>query len=236
LRLLLYADCAWREMNDAHGTHTGPGWPRYAAEAAIEQGFGLEVSVVTVAALQALPTDPETLPRWVRLSGPPDAIVVQTGSLHTYYRLLPSTEVLDRLRMDVARRLGPALLPANRCADPLVKRLGRAPVPYPGTAELSAFLASVPGAFGDHVPLAVIPPQEPLVRYGDLRRVDERMQREVRAAARAAGAEVIDVAPILRPLGAAARGANRMALNARGSRILGDAVARWMFAGVPVPS
>src|SRR5690242_7725885 len=98
LRLALYAGCAWREMNVAHGPHTGPGWPRVAAERLIERGFGLEVSVVTVVDLPSLPQDGEGLTRWLRLTGEPDAVISHVGALYQWRRILPTSVRWDELR------------------------------------------------------------------------------------------------------------------------------------------
>lgn len=234
-RLVLYADCSWREMPGPHGTHTHPGWPRYAAEAMVAQGVGLEVSVVTVLGLHALPTAPDDVPRWTRLTGEPDAVIVQTGNVHYYRRVSPSRPAVDRLRMDLARSLGPAIFPANRVADLWVKNVGRTVVPYPGTGELSAFLAAVPQVWSG-ARVAVVPPTELLVHYRGRRALERRVLAEVRAATLAGGAEPFDVSALVRPYGRAARGANRVNLNALGSRVVGSAVARWLLAADRVPA
>lgn len=234
LRLALYADCGWREMEHAHGTHTPPGWPRVVAERLVAQGIGLEISVVTVASLDALPGDPEALTRWLRLSGPPDAIVVATGSVHYSRRLLPSNPFLDRLRTDIGRRMGRHAHLALRASDPIVKTLAKDLVPYRGPDALAAFLAATGKTF-PQAPVGVLPVPALLVHYRGRRATERRLQADVRAAATAAGAQVIEVDELLAPHRARARGANRVNLNALGSRIAGEEVARWLLSVASAP-
>ncbi len=234
LRLALYADCGWREMEHAHGTYTPPGWPRAVAERLVAQGIGLEISVVTVASLDVLPGDPEALTRWLRLSAAPHAIIAATGSVHYSRRLLPSNPFLDRLRTDVGRRMGRYADLWQRASDPIVKTLAKDLVPYQGPDALAAFLATARATF-PQAPLGILPVPALLVHYRGRRATERRLQADVRATAIAGGAEVIEVDDLLAPHGARARGANRLNLNALGSRIVGEEVARWLLSVASAP-
>jgi hypothetical protein len=236
LRLALFADCAWREMEGWHGPHHGPGWPQVAGETLIAQhGVGLEVSVVTVAGVGQLPGTEVDLVHYLRLTGPPDVLLLQTGAAHYTRRLFPSTEQWDRYRNRSARILGRHALTVKRLKDPVVKRFRPNILPYPGPATYAPFFAAARSAFPDAA-LAAIPVYPRLRHYHGDRETERMLHADLRAACVQAGVEVLDLAPLLEPHGQSARCLNRLNLNTLGTRIAGEHLAAWLFERSRVPA
>jgi hypothetical protein len=237
LRLALYSDCSWRRMDGAHGPHNPPGWPLCAAERLVERGIGLEVSVVTVIGLPQLPATGEELERWLRLSGPPDAVLVQAGNIPLARRLLPTSERWDRLRVGTARTLGRHIFTARRLQDPIVGRVGRPIATHPGPEPLARFLEAASEQWPDAA-VAAMPPFPHLALHGSMGQTEARIHADLRVSCAAAGAEILDASGVLAPHGTRARCANRYNLNATGCAVVGELVADWLAvrAGSPVPA
>jgi hypothetical protein len=85
--LAIYGDCSWRSMEAAHGTHTPPGYPLVMAEQLAASGSGLEVGFGIFGWYEGLPQTEAALTQHLKLSGPPDLVVVQLGAIYGLRRV-----------------------------------------------------------------------------------------------------------------------------------------------------
>jgi hypothetical protein len=193
LRVAHYGDCSWREMSRSHGVHTAPGYPRAIAAELEREGTGLEFSAWVVHVFEWLP-GPDQLETHLHLTGDPDVVMVHVGALYSRMVVLPDDPLVLRLRERIARRLGGAVFTAYRPLRPLVAAFGRFSVPYPGDADLRRFLATVSERWPDARVLVALPFPRLCVAARQ-RDMQARVRGDVRAAAEAAGATVVDPAP-----------------------------------------
>ncbi len=226
LRLLHVGDCGLRSMEAGHDFRAPLGFPRAAADRLLEHGIGMEFAHYFAVTFEHLP-DIETLRRRSHVSDAPDVIVIQLGATYARRLILPDRRPIMRLRVDIARRLGRRTFPGYRALRPVVRRLGRHPTPYQGAAGLCSFLAELrrewPGA-----DVVIVQPFERAHPYPSQLPIAERTRRDLRELARAAGVAELDLGAVL-GTDPALRGANGYNLNARGSELAGEALARWIL-------
>lgn len=231
-RMAIYGDCSWRAMEAAHGTHTPPGYPLVMADRLAQDGPGLEVGFGIYGWYEGLPRTQAGLIEHLKLSGPPELVVVQLGAIYGLRRVLSDNNGLDRLRGAVARALGPLAIPISRLTRPVGQRVGGNVRAYPGTAPLETFLALARTTW----PQARIVLMAPFPRHiaiPRVRAIETRVHAEQLAAARRAGIEFLDMGPSLLAARERTTGANGYNLNAAGSRIVADALlarAGWVVA------
>jgi hypothetical protein len=218
-RLAIYGDCSWRAMEAAHGTHTPPGYPRIMAERLVADGSGLEVGFGIYGWYESLPQTQEGLTRHLKLSGPPEVVVVQLGAIYGLRRVLSDNNRLDTLRGAVARALGPLAIHVSRLTRPVGQRVGTLAREYPGTAPLESFLALVRATWPD-ARVAVMAPFPRHIASPKVRAMEARVHDEQLAAAQRAGVGFVDCAPALLACRERTTGANGYNLNATGSRIV----------------
>jgi hypothetical protein len=206
-------------MEAAHGTHTPPGYPLALAEQVVAGGGALEVGFGIFGWYEALPQTEGALTEHLKLSGPPDVVVVQLGAIYGLRRVVSDNNRLDALRGAVARALGPLAIHVSRVTRPVGQRLGTAAREYPGTAPLESFLALARGTWPD-ARLVLMAPWPRHIASPKVRATEARVHAGQLAAARRAGVEFLDCAPALLACGERTTGANGYNLNATGSRIV----------------
>jgi hypothetical protein len=219
--MAIYGDCSWRSMEAAHGTHTPPGYPLVMAERMAQSGAGLEVGFGVFGWYEGLPQTEKALTRHLKLSGPPDLVVVQLGAIYGLRRVLSDNNRLDSVRGSVARALGPLAIPVSRLVRPVGQRMGTPVRDYPGTAPLESFLALTRSTW----PAARIVVMAPFPRHiasPKVRAMEARVHAEQLAAAQRAGVGFVDCAPALLACDERTTGANGYNLNATGSRIVAE--------------
>jgi hypothetical protein len=232
LRIAHYGDCGWREMPYSHGVHTRPGYPLVLADRLAQAGAGLEFSSVVANRFDHLPGG-EELDVHLRLSGPPDVVLVQLGGLYPRLVLIPDRPLILRLRARIARRLGPLVFAAYRALRPFVIAAGRFSVPYGGPEPLVGFLHAARARWPD-ARVVVMPP---FPRSSGARRqlaIEHRVAEDVRAAATGiAGVELLKVADLLPRRERGLRCANAYNLSARGGERIGHRLADFLASPHP---
>jgi hypothetical protein len=226
-RMAIYGDCSWRSMEAAHGTHTPPGYPLALAERIAAGAAGLEVGFGIFGWYEGLPQTEEGLTEHLKLSGPPDLVVVQLGAIYGLRRVLGDNNRLDTLRGAVARALGPLAIPVSRITRPFGQRLGSNAREYPGTAPLESFLA-LARATWPQARIVLMAPFPRRIASPHVRAIERRVHDEQLAAAERAGVEFLDCSPALLAAGERTTGANGYNLNAAGSRIVAGELLRFL--------
>jgi hypothetical protein len=226
LRIAHYGDCSWREMPLAHGVHTPPGYPLVAAERLAAQGFATEFSTVVANQFEHLPSAAE-LEVHLKLTGDPDVVIVQLGTLYSRVIFFPDTPDTLRLRARIGRALGRRIFLGYRLMLPLLYRFGRFCVPYAGAGAGATFLAALRERW-PHSRVAVLLPFPRVHGTPSQDEVLSRVRRDLAAVAAEAGVEVLDAAPLLPRDARHLRGANGYNLNAEGSALVGELVAGWV--------
>jgi hypothetical protein len=219
--MAIYGDCSWRAMEAAHGTHTPPGYPLAMAERLAEGGSGLEVGFGIFGWYEALPQTERGLTKHLKLTGPPDLVVVQLGAIYGLRRVLADGNRLDKVRAAVARALGPLAIPVSRMTRPMGQRVGTPVRDYPGTAPLEAFLALARTTW-PQARIVVMAPFPRHIASPKVRAMEARVHDEQLAAAQRAGVEFVDCAPALLASAERTTGANGYNLNTTGSRIVAE--------------
>ncbi|HET8673567.1 MAG TPA: hypothetical protein VFL87_08025, partial [Thermoleophilaceae bacterium] len=202
------------------------GFPAVAAERLLAAGIGMEFAHYFAVTFEHLP-DVATLRRRVHLDGTPDVIVVQLGATYARRVILPDTPAIMRLRVDIARRLGRGTFAWYRVLRPIVRRVGRHKARYPGAAPLERFLNDVREEWPE-ADVVVLQPFERTHPYPSQLSISERTRRDLHDACRVAGLAELDLRAVL-GTDPALRGANGYNLNARGSELVGEALARWIL-------
>jgi hypothetical protein len=220
-RMAIYGDCSWRSMEAAHGTHTPPGYPLVMAERLAADGSGLEVGFGIFGWYEGLPQTEEALTEHLKLTGPPDLVVVQLGAIYGLRRVLSDNNGLDKLRAAVARALGPLAIPVSRVVRPVGQRVGTAAREYPGTERLESFLALARATWPE-ARIVVMAPVPRHIASPKVRAIEARVHDEQVAAAERAGVEFVDCAPALLASPERTTCANGYNLNAAGSRIVAE--------------
>jgi hypothetical protein len=220
-RLAIYGDCSWRSMEAAHGTHTPPGYPLVMAERLCAEGSGLEVGFGIFGWYERLPQTEGALTEHLKLSGAPQLVVVQLGAIYGLRRVISDNNALDRLRLAVARALGPLAIHVSQFTRPVGQRLGTPASPYPGTAQLESFLALARRTW-PAARVVVMAPFPRRIASPKVRAMEARVHDDQLAAAPRAGVEFLDCAPALLACPRRTTGANGYNLNATGSRIVAE--------------
>jgi hypothetical protein len=214
-------------MDFAHDTHAAPGYPLAAADALRNHGIGVEFAHYFAVNLDYLP-DRETLIRRVKLSGPPDLITVQMGGNYTRWIVIPDTGRTMQLRVELGRRLGKLAFPGYRAMNPGLAAFGRPAARYTGIERYEDFLRMLRDIWpaADQV---LVPPFPRSFENRRQRPIAERVDADVRALAKRMGAGLVD-APKLLGRDPALRGATGYNLNGRGSKLVGQQLARVVLA------
>jgi hypothetical protein len=228
VRLALYTDCAWLQMDAAHGPGAPPGYPRVLAERLVEHGLGLEVSVIVVQQHLDLPTNRAELLRHVRLSGPPDVVLLQTPGLYWMRRVLPPGRRVDPLRWAFGRRLGDRALTASRLGAPIVARIGKPVAAYPGAQRTERLLLAAAECWPEAI-RAVLAPMPLLVERRGSRQQQAQIRFEARAACGRTGTAYLNFDDQLLASAQRVHCANGYNLNAHGSRLVGETLAGWLL-------
>jgi hypothetical protein len=220
-RMAIYGDCSWRAMEAAHGTHTPPGYPAVMAERLADDGPGLEVGFGIYGWYEGLPQTEAKLVEHLKLSGPPELVVVQLGAIYGLRRVLSDNNRFDSVRGAVARALGPLAIPVSRMMRPVGQRVGSNVRAYQGTEPLESFLALARATWPD-ARIVLMAPFPRHIASPQVRATEARVHDEQLAAAQRAGVEFVDCAPALLAARERTTGANGYNLNAAGSAIVAD--------------
>jgi hypothetical protein len=225
LTLLHVGDCGLRTMEAGHDFRAPLGFPAVAAAELARDGIGVEFFHYFAVKFEQLP-DIELLRRRTHLSGDPDVIVVQLGANYGRRIVIPDRKLVQRFRVDLARRLGRRVFLGYRLLRPLVRVFGRHPNAYHGTGALERFLR----AAAEEWPEARIVLLQPFYRahpYPTQRPIQDRTCVDMSAAAKRCGVEELDLTDLL-GTDPALRGANGYNLNWRGSEMVGSELASWI--------
>jgi hypothetical protein len=227
LRHLHIGDCNFRRMDFAHDTQGPPGYPLTAAEILLTHGIGVEFGHYFAVNFDYLP-DRETLIRRVKLSGPPDVITVQMGGNYTRWIVIPDTDRMMQMRVEVGRRIGRLAFPGYRAMNPGLALFGRRAARYTGIEPYEDFLLML----GDIWPQADLVLLPPFLRCFENRRqrpINERVTEDIRDLAGRLGAGYVDTQALLgrdRSL----RGATGYNVNGEGARLVGEELALTVLA------
>jgi hypothetical protein len=227
LRHLHIGDCNFRRMDFAHDTQGPPGYPLTAAEILLTHGIGVEFGHYFAVNFDYLP-DRETLIRRVKLSGPPDVITVQMGGNYTRWIVIPDTDRMMQMRVEVGRRIGRLAFPGYRAMNPGLALFGRRAARYTGIEPYEDFLLML----GDIWPQADLVLLPPFLRCFENRRqrpINERVTEDIRDLAGRLGAGYVDTQALLgrdRSL----RGATGYNVNGEGARLVGKELALTVLA------
>lgn len=227
IRVLHVGDCGLRAMENGHDYRAPLGYPAVAAERLLEQGVGMEFSRWFAVLFEHLPPV-ETLKPHVKLSGPPDVVLLQVGA--AYFRRVLTMEgpLTSELRDELARRAGPRCYPWYAVTRRLTRIFGHSTVEYHGTEALERFIIEAKTAWPDAA-IAILLPYEGKPKAGAEYEFGVRLFRAMMAAGERTGAEVIRFRDVL-GYDMSLRCANSYNLNARGSEILGEHMADWLLA------
>ncbi len=226
LRVAHFGDCGWRAMPHAHGIHNGPGYPLALQERLNAAGVALEFSSSVVTRFEDLPVEDPA--HHIKLTGPPDVVLVHLGAMYQRRILLPDTHRVLVTREAAGRLLGAGVHLVARLQRPFVRRFGRPASPYRGTARLEEFLAALDRLWpAAHVVL--------LLPYGwchptrAQRAVRQRVAADLLAAAGTYGCSVLDVDDLVPVSAPGLRCANGYNLGRLGSAAVGDRLADWCW-------
>jgi hypothetical protein len=227
LRHLHIGDCNFRRMDFAHDTQGPPGYPLTAAEILLTHGIGVEFGHYFAVNFDYLP-DRETLIRRVKLSGPPDLITVQMGGNYTRWIVIPDTDRMMQMRVEVGRRIGKLAFPGYRAMNPGLALFGRRAARYPGIEPYEDFLLMV-GDIWPHADLVLLPPFLRCFENRRQRPINEHVTADIRDLAGRLGAGYVDTQALLgrdRSL----RGATGYNVNGEGARLVGEELALTVLA------
>lgn len=212
-------------MPTAHTVVSEAGYPRYFAEQLASRGLTVEFSDRFTPTFEGLPRTWAELREHVKLTGPPDLVLLQIGTHYSYRTVLGPGERRDRVRDRLSRALGQRVFVAYKLLGPVVRRLGRPYREYHGVDELDAFIELIREEW----------PQAQLVAIGLFPvmsdgtfdpAVQDRVSREMLSRARHLGVPILDMEPVLAP-DPALYCANGAQLNTEGSRVAADALLDW---------
>jgi hypothetical protein len=227
LRHLHIGDCNFRRMDFAHDTQAPPGYPLAAAEELERVGIGVEFGHYFAVNFDYLP-DRETLIRRVKLSGPPDLITLQMGGNYTRWIVIPDTDRMMQMRVEVGRRLGRLASPGYRAMNPGLALFGRRAACYTGIEPYEDFLLMLRDIW-PNADLVLIPPFLRCYENRRQRPINERVTADIRDLAERLGTGYLD-APELLGRDRSLRGATGYNLNGEGARIAGEELARIVLA------
>lgn len=227
LTILHVGDCGLRTMEAGHDFRAPLGFPATAAHELLRQGIGIEFFHYFAVKFEQLP-EIDVLRRRIHLDDDPDVVVVQLGATYGRRIVIPDRRLVQRFRVDLARRLGRRVFQGYRLLRPLVRVFGRHPNAYHGTAALERFLRAV----AEEWPEARVVLLQPFYRaypYPTQRPIQDRTRADMSAAARRCGVPELDLTDLL-GTDPSLRGANGYNLNSRGSELVGSELASWILA------
>jgi hypothetical protein len=227
LRHLHIGDCNFRRMDFAHDTQAPPGYPLAAAEELLQVGIGVEFGHYFAVNFDYLP-DRETLLRRVKLSGPPDLITLQMGGNYTRWIVIPDSDRMMQMRVEVGRRAGRLAFPGYRAMNPGLALFGRRAARYTGIEPYEDFLLMLRDIW-PNADLVIVPPFLRCFENRRQRPINARVTADIRDLADRLGAGYLD-APQLLGRDRSLRGATGYNLNGEGSRIAGQELARIVLA------
>lgn len=227
IRVLHLGDCGLRAMENGHDFRAPLGYPVVAAERLLEHGVGMEFSRWFALRFEDLPPL-KTLTPHMKLSGPPDIVLLQVGA--AYFRRVITIEgpITALIRDELSRRFGRGCYASYAILRPLTRAFGHRKNDYHGTEALERFLVEARTAWPDAT-FALIFPYRGQVKLRAHQRLADRLVPDMIAAARRTGTEIIRFHEQL-GTDLSLRCANRYNLNARGSEVVGEELARWMLA------
>jgi hypothetical protein len=230
LKLLHVGDCGFRRMELGHDMTAPPGYPLVAAQRLLDEGVGMEFGHYFAVCLEDMP-DMQRLQRHMHLDGEPDVVVIQLGGSAARKVVLPHKKGIHRLRADGNRRVGRlAYLAHAFLRHVVVRTFGRYPTKHPGTVELERFILELRTTW-PAAQVIVMPPFPRSHNYPKQRRIAERIDADLKAAAARCGAAVIDTAPAL-GFDPSLRCANAYNLNGKGAAVVGSLLGDWIVENV----
>lgn len=230
LRVMHVGDCSIRAMDTSHDFFAPPGYPKALGERLEENGVGMEFGHYFAITYEYLPNI-EKLSKVTKLSGAPDVILIHTGATYQRRVILKSTTRVNQLRLEVGRRLGRHIFTTHRfLVRPLVRRFGKHWSPYSGTDLLDDFIDRVEAAW----PLAKVVLIAPFPNswvYPTSHVIATQVVADARALAER---RQLPFHHFDEPLGRddSIRCANGYNLTSRGSKLVGDELAKWVLAEV----
>jgi lysophospholipase L1-like esterase len=227
LRHLHIGDCNFRRMDFAHDTQGPPGYPLTAAEVLRTQGIGVEFGHYFAVNFDYLP-DRETLIRRVKLSASPDLITIQMGGNYTRWIVIPDTDRMMQMRVELGRRAGKLAFPGYRAMNPGLALFGRPAARYTGIEPYEAFLRMLQDIWPD-ADLVIVPPFPRCFENRRQRPIAASVGNDIRALAARLGAGFVD-APKLLGRDPSLRGATGYNLNGEGTQLVGEELARVVLA------
>jgi lysophospholipase L1-like esterase len=226
LKVLHVGDCGFRRMELGHDMTAPAGYPLAAAERLLDHGIGMAFGHYFAIGFEDLP-DQKRLVRHMHLDGEPDVVVVQLGGSYARKVVLPHKKAIHRLRADGNRRTGRLIYLVHRLLRQWVRIAGSYKTAYPGTMELERFLMQVKAAW-PAAEVAVMPPFPRSHNYRKQRRLAERTDMDVKAAAERCGVAVLDTSGVLGH-DPTLRCANAYNLNGKGAQLVGDLLCDWLL-------
>jgi hypothetical protein len=219
-------------MDKSHDVKAPVGYPKVAAERLLDDGIGIEFAHYFAITYEYLP-EIERLERVTKLSGAPDLVLIHTGATYQRRVMLKSNNRINQLRVEIARRFGRGVfLPYRFLVRPLVRLFGRHWNPYNGTELLDRFIGQVEEAWpeaqivliGPFPNSWIYPTSGPIIEdvLADARELADRRDLPFLHFESVGGTDGIHCC-------------NGYNLNARGSEIVGEELAQWIFSEVAHP-
>jgi hypothetical protein len=217
-------------MEYGHDYRAPLGYPIVAAERLLEHGVGIEFSRWFAVRFEDLP-DMQQLARHVRLSGPPDVVLLHLGAVYCRHVIFVDGPLTMEVRDELGRRFPDATYACYGVMRRLAWVLGRQSNEYLGSEALERFLLEVRGAWPD-ARIALLLPFPGVLRSRAQERTATRLHADMMAASKRIGTDLLRFRDVL-GTDPVLRCANRYNLNARGSQLVGAELARWLLAHRP---
>lgn len=225
LRIQRYGGCEFREMPASHTVVSEAGYPRYFADRLASRGLTVEFSDRFTETFDELPRTAAELHEHVKLTAPPDLVLLQVGTNYAYRTLLGEGGRRRRIRDWVGRSLGRRAFGGYRIVDPVVRRLGRPYLRYGGAERLDDFVALVRSEWPEAEIVAI--GLFPVMSDGSFDPgLQRRVSQETLDRARRLGVETLETEGLLPP-DPGLYCANGAQLSPKGSRLVADALYGW---------
>jgi hypothetical protein len=230
LRVMHVGDCTVRAMDTSHDYDAPVGYPKAMAERLLDEGVGMEFAHYFAITYEYLP-EIDRLEKITKLSGAPDLIIVHTGITYQRRLVLKSTQRVNQLRLDTGRRLGRHIFTAHPLlVRPLVRLFGRHWAPYSGTDLLDGFIDELERRW-PQAKLVLMPPFPTSWSYPTSQTIWDEVLADGRALAERRGLPFMEFDELV-----AGQDdlycVNGFNLNTRGSKLVGDELAKWVLAEV----
>jgi hypothetical protein len=226
LRVLHVGDCGIRRMETSHDPKAPLGFPAVAADRLLDRGIGMEFFHYFAINYHYLPSI-ERLERISKLSGEPDVILVQLGGTYGRRVVVPDVRRVMQFRYELARRAGRLVFAWYRVLRPWVRVFGHHNSAYPGPELLEEFLTAVQERWPSaEVALLVSFPRSKI--YPTAVPIMARVEQDARDTGERCGVTVLEFADVLGK-DHSLRCAPGYNLNGRGSEVVGEKLARWLF-------